>query len=287
MAPAALSASTARGLRGAIMGKRAFTLIELLVVIAIIAILMAILMPGLQRVKEQARFMSCRSNLRNYAVVQRLYCDDNNGKLPYSFAWLFREDIGRQVGCNWHDASKNLNQHPEFAGLCWTYLKNYPKIHVCPTFNMVAKSRSCGMCRGATIPVVPQFGYTMNSYLNGDAFTAAAIPAQYKISISKDTLRLESQVRRPGETFFFSEENTWSTPGINGAGINDTNLRALPSRTTDSFATFHKVAASKMDHGVANASFVDGHVQEVDAWDFDARATWEYAWPGDKPAPIF
>ena len=43
--------------------KRAFTLIELLVVIAIIAVLMAVLMPSLQRVKKQARDSVCRSNL--------------------------------------------------------------------------------------------------------------------------------------------------------------------------------------------------------------------------------
>jgi prepilin-type N-terminal cleavage/methylation domain-containing protein len=41
--------------------QRGFTLIELLVVIAIIAILLAILMPSLQRVKEQAREMTCRA----------------------------------------------------------------------------------------------------------------------------------------------------------------------------------------------------------------------------------
>ncbi len=68
--------------------RRGFTLIELLVVIAIIAILMAILMPSLQRVREQARFMACRSNLRQYAVVQRMYADDNNGDFPRSFYWL-------------------------------------------------------------------------------------------------------------------------------------------------------------------------------------------------------
>jgi prepilin-type N-terminal cleavage/methylation domain-containing protein/prepilin-type processing-associated H-X9-DG protein len=266
------------------MGKRGFTLIELLVVIAIIAILMAILMPGLQRVKEQARFISCRSNLRNYAVIQRLYCDDYDGKLPLSFDWLFNH-LKAAGTCLWHDRSKNLNEHPELAGACWQYLKNYPKIHVCPAFNTVAKARSCASCRGATIPVEPQYGYTMNSYLNGDAFNS--VPTQYKISISKDTLHLESQVRRPGETFFFAEENCWVTPGINGAPINDTNLRPLPSRGTDSFATFHRAPGGDLDHGVCNASFVDGHVQEVDAWDNDGRGTWEACWPGDKPAPIF
>lgn len=262
--------------------RRGFTLIELLVVIAIIAILMGILMPGLQKVREQARFMSCRSNLRNYAVVQRLYADDNDGKFPRSFNWLFASG---GTNCNWHDASKNLDLYPELAGLCWPYLKSYPKIHVCPTFNIVAKSMSCGRCGGTTIPVVPQYGYTMNSYLNGDAF--GSVPAQYQISIAGANMRKETQVKRPALTFYFSEENPWSTPGLNAAGINDTNLRPLPSKQTDSFATFHKVPFSNRDHGVCNASFVDGHVDQVNAWNYDGLETWELCWPGDKPAPIF
>ena len=266
--------------------QRGFTLIELLVVISIIAILMGVLMPALQKVREQARFMACRSNLRQYAVVQRLYADDNNGNFPRSFDWLFKNG---GTNCNWHDATKNLEYHPELAGLCWPYLKGH-KFHVCPTFRVVVKARSCGSCGGRTIPVVPQYGYTMNSYLNGDAWTAgqmAALPAQYKLPISGNTLRKENQVKVPAETFYFGEENSWSISGLNAAGINDTNLRPTPQRTTDSFATFHKVAASKWDRGVSNASFVDGHVDEVDPWALDGRETWELCWPGPKPAPIF
>jgi len=260
---------------------RGFTLIELLVVIAIIAVLMGVLMPGLQKVREGARFMTCRSNLRNYAIVGRMYADENNGSCPRSFNWLF---AAGGTNCSWHDESKNLDLHPELAGLCWPYLKSYPRIHVCPTFSLVVKQRSCYMCSGATIAVVPQYGYTMNSYLNGDAFNS--VPAQYKISIAGDNLRKETQVKRPAETFYFSEENTWRTPGINNAGINDTNLRPLPNGTTDSFATFHKVSASNMDRGVCNASFVDMHVDQVDAWSETAN-TWQLCWPGEKPAPIF
>ena len=62
----------------------AFTLIELLVVISIIALLMAILMPAIQRVRKQARAVACHSNLRQWGVVFSMYMDDNDGKFPYT-----------------------------------------------------------------------------------------------------------------------------------------------------------------------------------------------------------
>ena len=56
-----------------------FTLIELLVVIAIIALLMAILMPALNRVKNQAKTIMCQAQLREWGLLFKLYTDDNNG----------------------------------------------------------------------------------------------------------------------------------------------------------------------------------------------------------------
>jgi len=63
--------------------RRGFTLIELLVVIAIIALLMSILMPGLQRVRRQARAVACQSNLRQWGLIFSLYMDDHNGSFLY------------------------------------------------------------------------------------------------------------------------------------------------------------------------------------------------------------
>ena len=68
------------------MSRKAFTLIELLVVIAIIALLMAILMPALNRAKEQSRAVTCRSNLRQIGIAAQMYADAWNNKIPRG-AW--------------------------------------------------------------------------------------------------------------------------------------------------------------------------------------------------------
>jgi len=80
--------------------RNGFTLIELLVVIAIIAILMAILMPALRRVREQARMVGCSANLRQWVLVLNTYCDDNDGKFfsgvnEYGHWWPYQlsEDL--------------------------------------------------------------------------------------------------------------------------------------------------------------------------------------------------
>ena len=61
---------------------RGFTLIELLVVIAIIAILAAILMPVLARVRENARRTTCQSNLKQIGTAVSMYIQDYDDTFP-------------------------------------------------------------------------------------------------------------------------------------------------------------------------------------------------------------
>ena len=64
------------------MRKKGFTLIELLVVIAIIAMLLAILMPALGKVKKLAERLVCATNLRGLTTAGVIYSNDADGNFP-------------------------------------------------------------------------------------------------------------------------------------------------------------------------------------------------------------
>ncbi len=80
--------------------RTAFTLVELLVVIGIIAVLISILLPSLNKVRQQANLVKCAAGMRSMAQTAKLYCAENKGSYPYGFYWVhgFNPSTGAPVG---------------------------------------------------------------------------------------------------------------------------------------------------------------------------------------------
>jgi len=136
--------------------RQAFTLIELLVVIAIIAILAAILFPVFAKAREQARKITCVSNLKEIGLSTLMYVQDYDETFP----WLMQDgrnntdSTGLSSGMVTGPPTWGVNLNGQ-RGLFMEYkfqpyVKNL-QLFVCPTL------------RGST-PVLDSSGLPMNEY---------------------------------------------------------------------------------------------------------------------------
>ena len=153
--------------------RRAFTLVELLVVIGIIALLIAILMPALNRAREHTRRVRCLSNMRQLTIAWLMYAQNHKGKICGA-------DTGR-APWDWvrpGDTRDSLTQ-----GVLWGYINNAEVFH-CPN-DRIDWRRT----------------YSINSWLNGEG--PPATPQDNYVATNL------AQLKYPSRTFVFIEELDW------------------------------------------------------------------------------
>jgi hypothetical protein len=153
------------------------------VVIAIIAILMAILMPSLQRVRKQARAVTCQSNLKQWGLIWVQYTDDNNGFFP-----------------------RRTSTSGRWIDVLFAYYYRDNKFRFCPAATKIA---------------APD-GATDTLALGGDAETAWGVVAASsgRPVGTAGSYGINGWVNQPGVDPLYGKpaQFFWKTPNIKGAG---------------------------------------------------------------------
>ncbi len=169
----------------------AFTLIELLVVVSIITLLISILLPGLQRAKEQTRSAVCASNVRQLVIANAAYASDYSGRYCPGSPRFVTENLRR-----WHGTRNDTGEAFEPRnGPLVPYLGAGAGIRACPSFRDVQ--------RGAGAFEAGCGGYGYNQSYIGQVVQRRA-NGSFQV-VTDESGVFGERVRRPGETVMFGD----------------------------------------------------------------------------------
>jgi len=150
----------------------AFTLVELLVVIGIIAILIAVLMPALGRVRDQANGVKCSANLRTLMTGALMFAQDHKGHLFGNWADAGNKDEEKR---DFLAGGTGIWQNAPQAGTLWRYIKD-ENVYRCP-----ARSSEGGRTIGNSF-TNGHFDYSACLMLTGAAVSNVKLESTYLYS---------------------------------------------------------------------------------------------------------
>jgi len=233
--------------------QKGFTLIELLIVIGTIALLMAIMLPALNRARAQTRTVICLSNLRQLGLAFVCYANDYD---DYAMP-----TVGQSRTYWWGRVLSDGIDHTK--GFVWPYLKSElerESVYECP----VQRYGSYGLQgKPDWVPDGPQWITSTYGY-NGYYLSP---PQSGWAQIKHRPWQKITTVIKPAEVIAFADtlldwDVTGENPNVENIALLDPPW-ILPSRRATSWEINEHPTTCFRHYDRANAVFVDGHCRPM------------------------